>query len=137
MRKSLISRLILFTTMTSALLMSSGSALAACAYTEWTNVQPGHPLPTITARLCGEALEVNVIGSDPQGNTFDFGWSEAVRVSENSYTSAFVDANASNSILVEIDPEANTMRLTIDTQLAGDSNVTQWFADYTLGREYD
>lgn len=123
--------------MISALLFSTGSALASCAFTEWTNVAPGHPLPTITTRLCDEEISVKVVGADPEGNTFDFGWSEATRVGENSYTSSFVDANASNSIRLDIDQQANTMRLTVNTQLAGQAEVTQWFADYTLAREYD
>jgi len=123
--------------MLAGLLLSTGSALASCAYTEWTNVAPGHPLPSITARLCGEDISINVIGADPQGKTFDFGWSEASNVGPNSFTATFVDANASNDILMEIDSAANTMRLTIDTTLAGGSETTQWFADYTLGKEYD
>jgi len=137
MPKSFVSNSILAVTAISALLFSSGSALASCANTEWANVNPDHPLPTITARLCDQDMSLNVIGAAPDGSVFDFGWSPAVQVSPDSYTSSFVDANATNSILMEIDRDANTMRLTIDTQLNDDSNVTQWFADYTLTSEYD
>jgi len=137
MPKSLVSKSILATSLLTAMFFSTGSALASCANTEWTNVTPGHPIPTITARLCGEDLTVKVIGAAPDGSTFDFGWSVASQLTPDSYTSSFVDANATNDFLMEIDRAANTMRLTIETELTGQSDVTQWFADYTLEREYD
>ncbi len=137
MPRSFVSKSILTATIVSTLLFSSGNALASCLNTEWKNVNPDHPIPTITTRLCNQDVSINVVGAAPDGSTFDFGWSPAVQVNPDSYKSSFVDANASNEILLEINREANTMRLTIDTILNGDSNVTQWFADYTLASEYD
>ena len=135
MRKSLITKSILALAITTAVAMSTSSAMAACVFTEWTNVMPNHALPTITGRLCGTDMSVNVIGADPSGQTFDFGWANAAQLGPDSFEASFVDANATNTIKMDIIPVLKSMHVAIDTKLTSGSN-TQWTADYVLTKTY-
>ncbi len=136
MRKTIYSGAVLGATFMAAALMSTGAALAACTNTEWTNIVPGHALPQVTTRDCGGVSSVKVIGADPQGQTFDFGWSDATQVAPDTLTSVFSDANATNEIRLEIDPGANTMQMSILTTLANGQSAN-WTADYVVSRTYD
>ena len=118
-----------------ATLVSSGQAMAACAFTEWTNILPGHPVPTITGRVCNGDLSVNVIGADGNGNTHDFGWAAAAQVGPDSFTASFVDANATNNLQMDIIPLLKSMHVAIETKLTN-GTVTNWGGDYVLTKTY-
>ncbi|MCF6302962.1 MAG: hypothetical protein L3J13_07145 [Devosiaceae bacterium] len=137
MKKSIISKAILGAIFATAAFAATGSAMAqtACVYTEWSNVEAGHALPTITSRVCGDDMAVNVIGADPSGQTFDFGWSESTRLGPDSFSAVFVDANASNKIQLNILPVLNSMHAIIETTLTGGA-TTNWTADYVLSKTY-
>ncbi len=138
MRKSLYSGALLAVSFVTMALASSGGALAAtCTYTEWANTVPTHPLPQVTKRVCDGELSVNVIGADPNGNTFDFGWADATELAPNSYSSEFVDANATNKIQLDVNPDTNAMQMSIDTKVTASGQSTQWSADYVLSKTYE
>ncbi|HHG91169.1 MAG TPA: hypothetical protein ENJ90_11940 [Devosia sp.] len=136
MQKSVFSGVLMATAFVATSLFSTGSALAACTFSEWVNILPNQALPQINTRLCDAEMSVNVIGADPEGNTFDFGWSEATQ-SADSISSEFVDANASNQIQLDINRADNTMRMTIETTVQATGQSLTWYADYSLSRTYE
>ncbi len=136
MQKSIFSGTLMAAAFVATSLFSTGSALAACTFTEWTNLVPEQALPQINTRLCDAELSVNVIGADPEGNTFDFGWADATQ-NKNSIASEFVDANASNKTQLDINPAENAMRLTIETTIVETGQSVTWYADYTLSTTYE
>ncbi len=137
MKKTIFSSAAMAGAFVATSLFSTGSALAACTLTEWTNILPGHPLPQVTGRVCDGDMAVNVIGADPSGATFDFGWSAMEQIGTDSFTAEFVDANATNKIQMDVNPLLNTMRMTIDTTILATSQNTIWYADYVLTKVYD
>ncbi len=135
MHKSTLLKTLGAVAMFSAALTSTSGAMAACVFSEWTNIVPGHALPTITGRDCNGDLSVNVIGAAPNGNTHDFGWSAMQQVGPNSFTASFVDANATNNIRLDIVPQLKSMHVAIETKL-NNGQVTNWGADYVLTKTY-
>lgn len=135
MKNSTLSKALLGAVVAGTIFASTGSAMAACVYTEWTNVLPGHALPTITGRVCDTDMAVNVIGADPSGQTFDFGWANATQISTDSFTATFVDANATNKIQMNILPVLKSMHVIIETKLTTGA-TTNWTADYILAKTY-
>ncbi len=135
MKKSTLSKVLLGAVFAGGLFASTGRAMAACVYSEWRNVVPGHALPTITSRVCDAEIAVNVIGADPSGQTFDFGWVEATKIGTDSFRAEFVDANATNKLQMNILPVLNSMHVMIETVL-GDGESTNWTADYVLSKTY-
>lgn len=135
MKKSIISKTLLAAIIGAATLASPASAQTTCVFTEWTNVLPGHALPTITNRVCDTDVAINVIGADPSGQTFDFGWADATQIGTDSFSAEFVDANATNKIQVNILPVLNSMHVIIETKLTS-GDTTNWTADYVLTKTY-
>lgn len=135
MRKLLSTKTLMATVVVTAALMSTGSAMASCVFTEWANLLPSHALPMITGRLCGTDMAVNVIGADPSGQTHDFGWATATQLGPDQFRAVFVDANATNDILMDIIPVLNSMHVEIDTKLINGA-LTKWAADYVLVKTY-
>ena len=135
MKKPTLSKVLLGVAFAGTMFASTGGAMAACVYSEWSNVLPGHALPTITSRVCDADVSVNVIGADPSGQTFDFGWADATKIGTDSFSAEFVDANATNKMQMNILPVLNSMHVMIETVLAS-GDATNWTADYVLTRTF-
>lgn len=112
-------------------LMSTGPAHAACDITEWKNTMAGHVVTHITGRACNGLLSVNARGVDPQGQAVDLGWVQAEQTGQETFTAAYVGADAANNLTMEVDPANHTMRVEIVTQY-NDGKKVDWFGDFEL-----
>ena len=105
--------------------------LAAWVHTEWHNTMTDHVIPHITGRACDGVLSIGAQGLDAQGELVDLGWIQARQIGADSFTAAYVGADATNNLVMDVDPAAKTMHVKITTQHNG-GNVEGWFGDYKL-----
>lgn len=106
---------------------SAGSALAACAYSEWSNTQPGHPVATMTGRNCNGQHALKAVGADG----FDFGWTPMTVTGINSFSATFVGNEASNDVDLTVHPLIQTMNVKITTNYNTGISKT-WGANFKL-----
>lgn len=107
--------------------MSSSAAFAACAYSEWTNTQPGHPVATMTGRNCNGSHALKAVGVDG----FDFGWTPMQLTGINSFSATFVGNEASNDVDLTIHPLFQTMNVNIVTNY-NNGTSKNWGANFNL-----
>lgn len=91
--------------------LSSTAAFAACVYSEWSNIIPGHPVATMTGRNCNGQHALKAVGADG----FDFGWTPLTVTGINQFSATFVGDDASNDVDLTIFPLMKTMNVKIVT----------------------
>lgn len=131
MRISIKAGIVAVATVACATLISVGGASAACIHTEWQNTMKDHVIPHITGRDCDGVLSINAQGLDAQGQLVDFGWAQAEQIGPDTFKAAFVGADATNDLTMEVNPANETMHVAIDTKYTN-GTTKEWFGNYKL-----
>lgn len=127
MSKTLKSAIIAAATFTAVTIASTSGAFAACAYSEWSNTMPNHPVASMTGRNCNGSHALKAVG--PDGH--DFGWTPMQSTGVNSFTATFVGNEASNDVDLTLHPVSKTMNVKIVTNYNNGTSAT-WGGHFKL-----